>query len=394
MSIIAPKATTLDNNRTRIGIIGSGFIASGLRMAVDNQPDMQVSRMLTRRNLADLPAGELFTNSVDDLIDHSELVVEAAGDPIYGTDVVARILEAGLPVVTMDAELQITTGTYLSTLGYLTEAEGDQPGALAALHREALAMGFKPLVYGNLKGFLNLNPTPHDMDYWAKFQGISLDQVTAFTDGTKLQVEQVLVANGLGATIAQQGLLGYTSAEVDEGANRLAEAAHQIGAPISDYLLSDRNAPRKLPAGVFITALHDERQAPALKYLKMGQGPYYTLLRNYHLCHLEIPKTIREALVGTAVLLDNSAKPTTSVAAISKTELRAGTRIDHALGSFEVRGEAILIKSMPDHLPIGLMRNAVLKHTVEAGQMLTLDDVEIPETLAYKAWQYTLKQAI
>ncbi len=40
------------------------------------------------------------------------------------------------------------------------------------------------------------------------------------------------------------------------------------------------------------------------------------------------------------------------------------------------------------------MRNVVLKHTVEAGQMLTLDDVEIPDSLAYKAWQYTLKQAL
>lgn len=384
----------MENNRTRIGIIGTGFIASGLRMAIDNQPDMQVTRMLTRRNLADLPTSDIYTNSVDDLIDHSQLIVEAAGDPIYGTEVIARALNAGLPALTMDAELQITTGTYLSTLGYLSEAEGDQPGALAALHREAVAMGFKPLVYGNLKGYLNLNPTPEDMHYWAHLQGISLDQVTAFTDGSKLQVEQVLVANGLGATIAQQGLLGYTSAEVDEGANRLAAAADAIGKPISDYLLSDRNAPRKLPAGVFITGMHDEHQASALKYLKLGEGPYYTLLRNYHLCHLEIPKTIREAMMGAPVLLDNSVRPTTSVAAISKVELKKGTRIDHALGSFVVRGEAILINSMPDHLPIGLMRNVVLKHAVQAGQTLTLDDVEIPETLALKAWQYTLKQAI
>lgn len=381
------------NNRTRIGIIGSGFIANGLKLAIDNQPDMQVSRMLTRRKLSDLPAGDLYTNSVDDLIEHSQLVVEAAGDPIYCTDLIARILEVGLPVVTMDAELQITSGTYLSSLGYLTEAEGDQPGALAALHREAIAMGFKPLVYGNLKGYLNHTPTPEDMRHWAEVQGISLDQVTAFTDGSKLQVEQALVANGLGATIARQGLLGYTSAEVDPGSYLLAAEANRIGKPISDYLLSDRDAPRKLPAGVFITALHDERQALALKYLKLGQGPYYTLLRNYHLCHLEIPKTIREALKREAVLLDNSPHPTTSVASIAKIRLEPGARIAHALGSFEVRGEAILIKDMPNHLPIGLMRNVVIKRAIEPGQMITMDDVEIPETLAYKAWRYTLEQA-
>ncbi len=353
-----------------------------------------LSSILTRRDINDLPTSAPYTNSVDEFVEKSQLVVECAGDPIYGTDVIAQALGAALPVVTMDAELHVTTGTYLSTLGYLTEAEGDQPGALAALHREALAMGFKPLVYGNLKGYLNHHPTLEDMQYWAKFQGISLDQVTAFTDGTKLQLEQVLVANGLGATIACQGLLGYQAAEVDEGSYRLAADARNIGQPISDYLLSQPGAPRKLPAGVFVTGEHDPRQAAALKYLKMGEGPFYTLLRNYHLCHLEIPKTIREAVNGSAVLLDNSSKPTTSVVAIAKTELKAGQLIKQALGSFEVRGEAILINSMPDHLPIGLMRNAVIKHNIAPGQMLTMADVEIPETLALKAWQYTLKQAL
>lgn len=377
-----------------MGIIGTGFIGNGLLKAIEHQPDMEVTAVLTRRALSDFNGGEIYTKSVDELLDKSQVIVECAGDPIYGTDIIARALEASLPVVTMDAELQVTSGTYLSTLGVLTEAEGDQPGALAALHREAVAMGFKPLVYGNLKGYLNHLPILKDMQYWAQFQGISLDQVTAFTDGTKLQLEQVLVANGLGATIACQGLLGYTAAEVDEGSYRLAADAKSIGQPISDYLLSQPGAARKLPAGVFITGEHDPRQAAALKYLKLGEGPYYTLLRNYHLCHLEIPKTIREVMNGGLVLLDNSSKPTTSVVAIAKTELKSGQQIKQALGSFEVRGEAIQIKFMPDHLPIGLMRNAVMKHNVSAGQLLTMSDVDLPETLALKAWQYTLQKAL
>lgn len=381
-------------NRTRIGIIGSGFIANGLRYAIDNQPDMEVSHMLTRRNLRDFSEGDLFTNSISELIETSQLIVEAAGDPIYGTDMILAAFSAGLPVVTMDSELQITCGTYLSTKGYLTEAEGDQPGALAALNREALAMGFRPLVYGNLKGFLNHNPSPQDMRYWAEIQGISLDQVTAFTDGTKLQIEQALVANGLGATIARQGLLGFTSAEVEEGSYRLAAEASRIGHPISDYLLSQPGAPRRLPAGVFITGENDPYQIPALKYLKMGEGPFYTLLRNYHLCHLEIPKTIREVINGEDPLLTNGTKPTISVVAIPKVRLEAGTRIDHALGSFLIRGEAILIQSMPNHLPIGLMRNAVIRHAIEPGQLLRMEDVEIPETQALHAWQFSLEQAL
>ena len=381
-------------NQTRVGIIGTGFIATGLRYIVEQLEDMQVASVLTRRQVSTLPDAVPFTNSVDEFLESCQVVVECAGDPIYGTEVVARALQAGLPVVTMDAELHVTAGTYLSTLGYLTEAEGDQPGALAALHRDAVSMGFRPLVYGNIKGYLNHYPTLEDMQYWAKIQGISLDQVTAFTDGTKLQLEQALVANGLGATIACQGLLGYSAADVDEGSYRLAAKAQAIGNPISDYLISQAGTPRKLPAGVFITAEQDPRQAAALKYLKLGDGPFYTLLRNYHLCHLEIPKTIREAVNHTPVLLDNSQHPTTSVAAIAKTDLKPGQLITQALGSFEVRGEALLIKERPDHLPIGLMRNAAVKHAIARGQMLSMADVDLPDTLALKAWQFTLKQVM
>ena len=40
-------------------------------------------------------------------------------------------------------------------------------------------MGFFPLVYGNIKGFLNYNPTMEDMKFWSKKNGISLNQVTS-----------------------------------------------------------------------------------------------------------------------------------------------------------------------------------------------------------------------
>lgn len=98
--------------------------------AIECQPDMVVSAVLTRRPLSDFPLSELHTQSVDELLNKSQVIIECAGDPIYGTEVVARALEASLPVITMDAELQVTAGTYLSTLGVFTEAEGDQPGAL------------------------------------------------------------------------------------------------------------------------------------------------------------------------------------------------------------------------------------------------------------------------
>ena len=125
------------------------------------------------------------------------------------------VFEAGVPVVTINAELQVTTGSYLCGKGFLTEAEGEQPGSLAALREEALQMGFQPLVYGNMKGYLNHNPSPEDMAYWSKRQGISIEQTTSFTDGTKVQIEQVVVGNGFGATITRRGLEGLASTDLN-----------------------------------------------------------------------------------------------------------------------------------------------------------------------------------
>jgi len=208
-----------------------------------------------------------------------------------------------------------------------------------------------------------------------------------------VQIEQVLVANGLGAVIAQKGMYGYLSEDVEEGSKRLAERAKEIGKPISDFLLNDPKAKKKFPAGVFITAEYADNQARALKYLKLGEGPFYTLIRNYHLCHLEIPKTIHQVLNGNGVLLDNSQKPTASVCVIAKKELEPGTLLRRIDRNFLIRGEAIAIKEAPQHVPIGLMSNVRIKRHVKSGQMLTFDDVEIGDTPALEGWKYTLSLA-
>jgi hypothetical protein len=52
------------------------------------------------------------------------------------------------------------------------------------------------------------------------------------------------------------------------------------------------------------------------------------------------------------------------------------------MGSFDVRGEAVLTDQARGHLPIGVVFDAVLLRPAEAGRFLTWDDVELPETLA------------
>ncbi|SEH83529.1 Predicted homoserine dehydrogenase, contains C-terminal SAF domain [Stutzerimonas xanthomarina] len=363
--------------KKKIGVSGTGMIAHCfIRLIKQHYQDIEVSRVLTRRPLnsfTDFPLPERLTNSVDHLIDGAGLIVECSGDVFHGTEVIERAFEAGLPVVTINAELQVTTGSYLAAKGFITEAEGDQPGSLAALHEEALMMGFKPLVYGNMKGYLNHDPSVEDMRYWAKRQGISVDQTTSFTDGTKVQIEQAIVGNGLGATISKQGLEGLASTNLTESGNLLGMMADRLGQPIVDYVV-----PSGYPAGgVFLVCRHDDDQRAAIEYFKLGPGPYYTLVRPFHLCSLEVGKTVRRVLDGGDVLLNNSTAPTLGVGAIAKRAMRPGELIERGIGGFQFRGEALKLDQHPDHVPIGLLRKTALRRAVEPGQLITFDDIDI-----------------
>ena len=375
----------MQQDAIRIGVVGTGFVSKHFVMSLDRHADAIAVKVLTRRPLqtcGDYPRPELLTNALDEVLEVCDVLLECTGDPIYATDVIHRAVQVGCPVVTMNAEFHITAGSWFVGRGLVSEAAGDQPGVQAELAEELRAMGFEPIVYGNLKGFLNKDPSRADMEYWGAKQGISLPMVTSFTDGTKVGMEQTLVANGLGGTIAANGLLSPEDDDLQAAGERLAEAAEAAGAPIADYVLS-----RKLPHGVFIVARHDERQQPALEYLRVGKGPYYVILKNNIFVHLEILKTIRRVVRERRVLLDNSASPTVSVAAVAKHDLKPGDRLPFGIGSFDIRGEAVRIADYPGHLPIGLLYNGILRRPVRAGDVLSMEDVELPESRALSIWR-------
>ena len=372
-----------------IGIVGTGGIARGLAKLLASRRDMKVSGILTRRSgkIEDLGVSQdLLTLVPEKLMESSEVIVVTTGDPVYSTQMIDLAFTFGLPVVTMDADTQVVSGSWLSRRGVITEANGDQPGCLAALNKEVIQMGFKPLVYGNIKGFLNQNPSYEDMVYWSQKQGYSLGSVTSFTDGTKLQIEQCLVANGLGVDIARQGLIGLETNNFEQGAYALGQEAVNRGMVLSDYIIS-----RESPPGVFITATHQEDLAAELKTYKMGNGPYYMLYKPMHLCFFEIPNSILNLVYKGEKLIDNGANPSISVASIAKKKLAAGTYINKGTGSMEIRGEAIHISQQPDHVPVGLMSQVHIKRNIEPGQVITFDDVDLPESMALDAWLETLK---
>jgi predicted homoserine dehydrogenase-like protein len=368
--------------KTRIGIVGTGFIASGLRHLIHASPDFVASKILTRRPLNSLneqPNGVL-TNSINELVDHSDIVFECSGDVVHATEVVLAASNAKKKVVTLNAEFHTTTGSYFVRRGdYVTDADGDQPGCLARLKQEIIGMGFEPMAYVNIKGFINLNPERKEMEYWSEQQGIRLEQVVSFTDGTKLQIEQTLVANGLGATIAPGGMTGARVESLTE-MDYLVRIAEQAGQAVSDFTLC-----KGAPPGVLIVAKNKEADRLG-KYivgpLKTTEGLAYVMLRPYHLCHLEALNTLRRVVAGEGMLINNSANPQFTITAVAKGKIARGSVIEKGAGGFDVRGVAAKINTNKNAVPVCLLQNTKVIRDIEPGQIVCFDDVELPESNA------------
>jgi len=368
----------------RVGVVGTGFVARHFVVELLRRPEWSLGGVLSRRSPNDvsgIPEAAL-TDSLDALLDAADIILECTGDIEHATAVADKVLAAGRPLVTLNPEFHVTTGSAFVGRGLLTEAEGDQPGSLARLAEDAVTMGFEPLVYGNMKGFLNRLPTPEEMRYWAARQGLSLPMVTAFTDGTKLQIEQCLIGNFRRADIAAEDLLGPAVDTLEEAARILGEAALRAGGAITDYALS-----AALPHGVFIVARHDAAQHAALRYLKLGDGPFYTLVQPNILVHLEAFKTLERVAAGGGALLHNTEQPHLSVAAVAKRRLVPGERIARGCGSFDLRGICVRLADRPGHLPICLANELHVRRTIEPGEVVEMTDVDLAPSLALEHWQ-------
>ena len=157
------------------------------------------------------------------------------------------------------------------------------------------------------------------MLYWSEKQTSTLAAVTSYTDGGKMQIEQVLVANGLGAGIARQGMIGGAVDDLlDLG--YLAAEATRIGRPVSDYVVHPKG-----PKGVLILATcEDAERTPdysVFAKVRTRDGRAYMLLKPHYFVHLEVPKTLRGVVAGAPPVITNGLAPTVSIAAVAKRAL-------------------------------------------------------------------------
>ncbi|WP_018634728.1 NAD(P)H-dependent oxidoreductase [Parafrankia elaeagni] len=392
----------------RVGMIGAGFMGRGLaNQIVNSTPGMRLVAVANRtlangeRAYAEAGVEPVRVESaaaldaaiaagtpavIEDAFEllkaeNLDCIVDVTGAVEFGARVTVAAIERGLPIVTMNAELDGTVGPLLAHRAreagvVLTGADGDQPGVQGNLMRFVIGLGVTPLVAGNIKGLQDEYRTPTTQKAFAERWGQDPYMVTSFADGTKISFEQAIVANAFGLTVPKRGMNGWDhEGHVDELTSRYdVDELRELGG-IVDYVVKSKPGP-----GVFVLGTHDDpKQRHYLELYKLGTGPLYSFYTPYHLCHFEVPNTVARAVDFADAALAPPAGPRVDVVATAKQDLKAGHALD-GLGGYDTYGvaEASAATRAGALLPMGVAEGCVLTRDVAKDDVLTYADVTLP----------------
>ncbi len=384
------KQREQDNKPINIAIVGAGWFGEGLIYELGKWPGMQLRLIFTRRPddvtemliQAGIDQAGIVTIDNQQALQQSinkgytvictnlslvkqlsgiDVLFDASGDVLLGADVAVSVINQGIHFVTTSAELDATIGYTLNKMAedkgvVFSNANGDQPGLLARMIVEVEQMGFSIAVAGNGKGFLNYHAVPEDIMQFVR-PGDSARKITSFTDGTKQSLELATLANGCGLSVDIRGMHGVKTSK-ENMVGDITDRLSQDGV-VEYFMGSDKN----YGMTVFVIGKREndpQKTFDDLKYLKMGDGPYYLFFRDYHLCYFETPLSIAEAvLFNTATIKASHLKA--DVITVAKRDLKAGEAID-GIGGYMVYGliDSYSVAIAGNYLPLGLAEFATL----------------------------------
>ena len=401
-----------EGNPVRVGMVGAGFMGRGIALQIlGSVPGLRLvaiaNRTLQRAREAYEEAGADDVEVVESAAELEaavaagryaitddprvvteagpiEAVIEVTGTVEEAATVVLSAIERGKHVVLMNAELDGTIGPILKTYAdragvVFTNADGDQPGVIANLHRFVRGIGVRPVLCGNIKGLHDPYRNPTTQEGFARQWGQNPMMVTSFADVTKISFEQAIVANATGMRVAKRGMHGPT---VEPGTHireavTLFDAEELLEGPgIVDYVVGAEPGP-----GVFVLGTHDHpQQRHYLNLYKLGEGPLYCFYTPMHLCHFEVPNTVARAVLFGDATIAPLGGPLVDVVAAAKIDLETGLELD-TLGGYTVYGlaENSDVAAADRLLPIGLAPGCRVRRDVAKDAVLTYDDVELPK---------------
>lgn len=393
-------------NPIKIGIAGIGSIGRGMLRQASITPgirclaiaDIEVKRAVASAERFRLDYRLVETmQELEESVSQDRLAICAEGDLvarcelldvfIESTNSVAAggllgttALEHGKHLIMMNYEADLMFGSWLMELAerkglVYTVCDGDQPAVLRRLTDEMTFLGFRLVLAGNIKGFLDRYANPVSIAPEADKRGLDHRMCASYTDGTKLSIEMSVLANGLGLRTAAVGMLGPRVDDIHDVFDHFDFAALWDGRTgLVDYVLGARPT-----GGVFAIGYTDDPyQQETLAWFppKMGPGPFYLFYRPYHLGHFEAMATVAEAALNRTPILQPWHGFRTNVYAYAKKGLRSGETLD-GIGGHTCYGMIENCGDVDDRpgLPICLADGVALRRDIPRDGRILWDDV-------------------
>ena len=395
-----------EGERIRIGLVGCGQMGSGLVHVLNQTAGMQamaiadldVSRPLATLGAMGIPesgicvtdkrgeaedaiqAGRIVVTEDALLLpklDRLEAVVEATGMTEVGARVAWNCILHSKHVIMLNVETDVTVGPLLHRLAQkancvYTAASGDEPGVCKMLYNFAGTMGFEVVCLGKGKNnVIDFDATPESAREEAESKGMNPKMLSAFKDGSKTMVELAAMSNATGLVPDVPGMHG---AKVDVPDLNKVFIPEEDGGILSQRGCVDYSTGKVAPGVFAIVTTPDSRVRVDMKFLSMGDGPYYTFYRPYHLCNVETTVSIAEAvLYGESTIV--SKRMVSEVATIAKRDLRVGEVVGE-IGSGDIFGRTYLHTEAKAQraIPLGIAPQGKVLADIPKGQMLTEDN--------------------
>jgi predicted homoserine dehydrogenase-like protein len=402
----------------RVGVIGAGFMGRGIVYQLAKMPGMHPSLIVNRTPARAIEAFEfagfnpkhvlvsddpkLLSTAVAERrpcvatlpeiageVAALDVVIEATGVVELGAREALSCIRHKKHFVSLNAETDGTVGCLLKKKAdeagvVYTNADGDQPGVIMRMFEYCRGCGFDVLAAINCKGFINIHATPDSIMEWAIKQKTSPKMTCAFTDGTKMNIEQTVVSNATGLVPARRGMVGVKTDLKNALKDFEASGAMNGGRGIVDYTIGG-----DFGGGIFIIARaeHPQMVQPYLRYLKMGDGPNYLFFRPYHLCHIETPLSAAEAVISKEPTIAPMGRPVAHTITLAKRNLKAGELLD-GIGGTNQYGQADTAANCRGLLPIGLADGVRLTRDIRQDEPIPMDAVELNESqLLTRLWR-------
>lgn len=393
----------------RVGLVGAGFMGHSIALQIANYvKGMRLvaisNRTLSKAETAFLGSGVSEMARVENvsqleesiakgrpaitndalLLCHAEgidVIIEATSDVEFTAQVAHGAINSNKHIVVMNADLDATVGPILNVYAnragvVMSGTDGDQPGTLMNLYRWVKSIGYRPVLMGNMKGLLDFYRTPDTQKGFAEKYGLTRKMATSFADGTKMSMENALVANATGFGVGTRGMYGPKCKFVNE-AKDVFPLEKLLNGPsgIVDYVLGAEPGP-----GVFVLGYDDHpHRKMYMEYNKLGEGPLYVFYTPYHLSAWEVPLTAARIVLFQDAAVSPLGGPVCDVMTVAKRNLKAGEVLD-GIGGFDTYGmiDNAEVCRKENLLLMGLSEGCRLRRDISKDRAITCADVELP----------------